>query len=318
MSVRLALRSRSSVTGRADHRRSFWRALPATFVTAFVVGVTSLVTASPAWAPPPRGAAGALPDGPGVYAAYRDTIQIVGAPDRSVSRPATYWCAFWSALAGGDAGSYPAYLADMANIVPRRGEPQSGFVVRQCFERGATEPYDRDVIPWVPPGGRPAVPLLPPDVVTLQHVEAYARAALTLSTPELATSPPAARLLTGFETWFALDHPAPLTVTAQVGEFWATAVATATTATLALGDGTTLTCPLTETAPAAAARPDCLRHTYLDSRLAPDGRFVVTATLHYTVTIATYLDATPIEIDPADSPPALVPVVVRQAQAVAR
>jgi hypothetical protein len=303
-------------------------------LVASVIAVAAITfTATPAWAPPPgtappttapttptspprTGGAGALPDGPGVYAAYRETIEMVDAPDRIISRPATHWCAYWPALAGGDGGNYEDFLHDLSNIVPRRGDPQSGFVVRQCFERGAVDPYVRAVLPWVPPVGRPAVPVLPPDVNTIETVEAFAMARLALVAPSLTTSPPAGRLLTGLETWIGVAPPAPVAVTAQVGEFWATATATAATVTLDLGDGTTLTCPLTDTAPPADVRPECLRHTYLDSRLGDAGRFTLRATLAYTVTIVTYLDENPTPVDPATGPPVVVAVAVRPAQAV--
>jgi hypothetical protein len=96
-----------------------------------------------------------------------------------------------------------------------------------------------------------------------------------------------------------------------------------TAITYDLGDGTVLHCsgppPSGPAGTTRDQRPDCARHTYLDSRSDTGvGAFTVTATVTYDVWLVTSEDPTPRLADTLDGPPTELPVTVREIQAVIR
>lgn len=289
--------------------------------------------AAPA-APATRGNAGVDPDGLGVHAGYRhDEVTIVAGegatpPQPGVRRPPTHWCGYWPATLSPEERFAPGYLDDPANIARHLGpwpaiDGDTGAYPYwvQCFGVGESTPYEGRLVWYTPP--RPGDPPRPlpgtPDLVSIETVEVAAHERLALVAPAVTASPPAGRQVVGVETWVDVAPAAPLAVTAQAGELWATARATVSSVTVDFGDGrdsSVVRCTPPATARPPAERPGCLRHTYVVSRSIVEGAWPFAASFAYDVTTATSLDPAPRPVGVRNGPVAPLAMVVRPVQAV--
>jgi hypothetical protein len=151
-----------------------------------------------------------------------------------------------------------------------------------------TDPY---TLTWVPLGApapagdnQPA----PPSPAQLAEI---ARKQLRLPTPSIAANP-AGEQLVNLPTWMWLSNGwGPVSATATVPGVSVTAIATPTSVTWSMGDGSTVTCtgagtPFSPGTAPTASSPDC-GHTYRTSSASQVGQaFPVSATVHWTVTWA--------------------------------
>ena len=131
------------------------------------------------------------------------------------------------------------------------------------------------------PGARPA-----PSPATVARI-AYQQ--LRLPVPAIAVNPPGEQLV-NLPTWIWLSSGwMQVSATASVPSVSVTAVATPTTVSWSLGDGSAVTCasagtPFPPGTDPKASSPDC-GHTYhASSASQPSQAFSVTATVHWTVT----------------------------------
>jgi hypothetical protein len=138
---------------------------------------------------------------------------------------------------------------------------------------------------WIPDGQEPGATQLP----SVAELATMARKQLRLPTPAIAANP-AGDQLVNLPTWLWLASGwGPVSATASVPGVSVTAVATPTSVTWSMGDGSTVTCigagtPFRPGTDPIASSPDC-GHTYRMSSASQMGQaFPVTATVHWTVT----------------------------------
>ena len=260
-----------------------------------------------------------------VFAGYEEQPVSVTTVNTTRPRTPTRWCVHWPDY-------LPSLLADLntpiESLAPEevrqlsrahRGTLVDGRIYHLiCYRTGESTPYYIGVIEYRrrdPTGGQ---------ITTIETVSEHARELVDAPPPAITTSPPPDRLVVGFETWLATPDPLDATRrSAQAGHLWAIAEPVPIAITYDLGDGTVLHC---SGPPASGAvgvsrdeRPDCARHTYLDSRADSGiGSFTVTAVVTYDVWLVTSEDPTPRLADTIDGPPTELPVIVREIQAVIR
>jgi hypothetical protein len=256
-----------------------------------------------------------------VYAGYEEHPERVTHIDTTRPRTPTRWCVHWplslARVVGDIRSRSPEEIRQLA-IAYHEPLVEGSFYQIICYRTGETIPFRIAVIQYHrrdPTEGT---------ITTIENVSEYARELITAPEPSIWTSPPPDRLVVGFETWLATPESfnAP-TRLAQAGHLWARADPVPIAITYDLGDGTTLRC---EGPPAVAMpgirsddRPDCARHTYLDSGSDTGiGSFAVRATVTYDVWVTTSEDPTPRLADTVDGPPTELDVTVREIQAVIR
>lgn len=256
-----------------------------------------------------------------VFAGYEQHPVSVTTIDRTRPRAPTRWCVHWPLSLAAVVGDIASLTTDEVIELSRayRGPlVDGGWYQLICYRTGESAPYLVRILEIErrdPTGGY---------VTTIETVSEYARELVTAPAPDVATSPPPDRLVVGFETWLATPSPLDTPVRrAQAGHLWAEAVPVPTAITYDLGDGTRLRCggPLPIGPPGVHRdeRPDCARHTYLDSRSESGvGHFTVRATVTYDVWLTTSEDGTPRRADTIDGPTTKLPVTVREIQAVIR
>ncbi|MEV8442143.1 hypothetical protein AB0425_32610 [Actinosynnema sp. NPDC051121] len=166
---------------------------------------------------------------------------------------------------------------------PPEGQPPEpgGWFMVVCSPDGK-DPDSHGPV-WVPANAATS-PTMTPEQVAL-----VARNRLRLSVPSIAASPSGNQLV-HLPTWLWLsDGWLPSAATASVPGVSVTAVATPTSVTWSIGDGTTVICtgagtPYTAGTDPKASSPDC-GHVYRRSSASQaDQAFPVTATVHWTVT----------------------------------
>ncbi|HEV8295938.1 MAG TPA: hypothetical protein VGQ20_01530 [Acidimicrobiales bacterium] len=301
----------------STHRLSRWA-----FGALLLVGTT---TCRPAYGqgPPASGEAG-YRDGY-VFAGYIEhPVEVAEATTNRPRRPVR-WCVHWpmSLAPGTDRRDHYLTAAEVQRISrEQRGQliPGRQYVLL-CYWAGDEYPDAVSVItynPRDPTSGQ---------VTTIETVETYARDLLQPPAPAVSITPPAGRLVVGFETWLAT--PSSLVTaprTAQAGPLWATADAVPVSITYDMGDdaeGSRFTCPAPNRPEAAGTRdedrPSCTRYTYRDSHRATGvGNFTVTATVTYEVWLVTSDDPVRHVADTIAGPPTELPVTVREIQALIR
>lgn len=168
---------------------------------------------------------------------------------------------------------------------PAQGE-QGAWYVWQCSTAGVADGLYRPPV-WIPDGQQPGAAQLPSPA----ELAAMARKQLRLPTPTIAANP-AGDQLVNLPTWMWLSSGwGPVSATASVPGVSVTAVATPTSVSWSMGDGSTVTCtgagtPFRPGTDPKAPSPDC-GHTYHASSASQAGQaFPVTATVHWTVTWA--------------------------------
>ncbi|WP_246272496.1 hypothetical protein [Amycolatopsis acididurans] len=168
--------------------------------------------------------------------------------------------------------------------VRRQAAGQSGaWYVWHCAGGGVADTFYRAPV-WIPDGQQPGAAALPSPA----ELAAMARKQLRLPMPTVAANP-AGDQLVNLPTWLWLSTGwGPVSATASVPGVSVTAVATPTSVTWSMGDGSTVTCtgagtPFQPGADPRAPSPDC-GHTYRSSSANQPGQtFPVTATVHWTV-----------------------------------
>jgi hypothetical protein len=158
---------------------------------------------------------------------------------------------------------------------------------------------------------------------TVENVAAYARELIDTPAPTVHASPPPERQITGLETWFAATTTNPAVRTAQAGPLWATAEAVVQGIVVDPGDGApAITCVLTASVGGAetpTARPDCLRHVYVDADARTGVRaLTVRAHVVYDVYLTTSDDPVRRLVDTLDGDETTLAVTVREIQTVLR
>lgn len=172
----------------------------------------------------------------------------------------------------------------------RPGPPgQEGtWFVRSCLVNGVwtTDPFSLTWVPLGAPAPAGDSPLAPPSPAQLAET---ARRQLQFPQPAIAASPSGEQLVS-LPTWLWLSGGwKTVTATVTVPGVSVTATAKPTSVTWSMGDGSTVTCgsagtPFATGIDPKASSPDC-GHTYrVSSRAQPNGKFAVSATVHWTVT----------------------------------
>ena len=163
-------------------------------------------------------------------------------------------------------------------------EQQGAWYVWQCSTAGVADGLYRPPV-WIPDGQQPGAAQLPSPA----ELAAMARKQLRLPTPTIAANPVGDQLV-NLPTWMWLSRGwGPVSATASVPGVSVTAVATPTSVSWSMGDGSTVTCtgagtPFRPGTDPKAPSPDC-GHTYRTSSASQAGQaFPVIATLHWTVT----------------------------------
>ncbi|HEX7097037.1 MAG TPA: hypothetical protein VF183_14210 [Acidimicrobiales bacterium] len=255
------------------------------------------------------------------FAGYVEHPVHVTSVDRTRPRAPTRWCVHWPLTLAAVVGDIASLTPDEVRELSRtyRGPlVDGGWYQLICYRTGETAPYVVRIIELRrsdPTDG---------EITTIETVREHARDLVTAPAPSIATSPPPDRLVVGFETWLAIPDPIDAPVaSAQAGHLWAIAVPVPAAVTYELGDGTTLRCegPPVTGPPGVRAdeRPDCARHTYLDSRSDDGiGWYTVRVTVTYDVWVTTSEDPTPQLVDSIEGPTTELPVTVREIQAVIR
>jgi hypothetical protein len=159
------------------------------------------------------------------------------------------------------------------------------WYVYQCSGPGFRDSLYRAPV-WIADGQAPGASTRP----SPEDLAQQARSQLRMPSPRIVSNPTETQLVT-LPTWLWLERDSwgPQSATASVPGVSVTAVATPTSVSWSMGDGTELTCtgPGTPFPPGGnpdAASPDC-GHTYhRSSARAPGGAFPVSATVHWTVT----------------------------------
>jgi hypothetical protein len=162
---------------------------------------------------------------------------------------------------------------------------QGSWYVWKCTTAGVTDGLFHP--PVFIPNGQPgpgAAPLPSP-----AQLAQMARSQLRLPTPTIAANPPGEQLV-NLPTWMWLSSGwGPVSATASVPGVSVTAVATPTSVSWSMGDGSTVNCtaagtPFQPGTDPTAPSPDC-GHTYHTSSASQATQaFSVTATVHWTVT----------------------------------
>ncbi|HWO67482.1 MAG TPA: hypothetical protein VNO31_46360 [Umezawaea sp.] len=154
----------------------------------------------------------------------------------------------------------------------------------RCSTDGVTDGLYRPPV-WIAEGRQPDTALLPSPGDLAQ----VARKQLRLPSPSIAANP-AGDQLVNLPTWMWLSGGwGPVSATARVPGVSVTAIATPTSVTWAMGDGSTVHCtgagtPYTAGTDPTAPSPDC-GHVYRRSSANQAGQaYPVTATVHWTVT----------------------------------
>lgn len=204
--------------------------------------------------------------------------------------------AYTRPLDSGVATAQPAVFSRPANVArtavlalpadgPAPGQPGAWYVWK-CTGPGAVDALYRPPV-WIPDGQQPGAAQLPSPA----ELAAMARKQLRLPTPTIAANP-AGDQLVNLPTWMWLSSGwGPVSATASVPGVSVTAVATPTSVSWSMGDGSTVTCtgagtPFRPGTDPKASSPDC-GHTYHASSASQAGQaFPVTATVHWTVTWA--------------------------------
>lgn len=166
---------------------------------------------------------------------------------------------------------------------PTPGQPGAWYVWK-CSTAGVTDGLYRPPV-WIPDGQQPGAAQLPSPAELAQM--AYKQ--LRLPTPTIAANP-AGEQLVNLPTWMWLSSGwGPVSATAAVPGVSVTAVATPTSVSWSMGDGSTVACtgagtPFSPGTDPKASSPDC-GHTYRTSSASQASQaFPVTATVHWTVT----------------------------------
>jgi hypothetical protein len=164
------------------------------------------------------------------------------------------------------------------------GQGPGAWYVWKCTTEGVTDGLYRPPV-WIPDGQQPGAALLPSPAELAQ----MARKQLRLPSPSIAANP-AGDQLVNLPTWMWLSGGwGPVSATASVPDVSVTAVATPTSVTWAMGDGSTVSCtgagtPYKAGTDPKAPSPDC-GHVYRRSSASQPGQaYSVTATVHWTVT----------------------------------
>jgi hypothetical protein len=125
---------------------------------------------------------------------------------------------------------------------------------------------------------------------SLEELAQRARSQLRLPSPRIVSNPAGTQLVNlPMWLWLDRDNWGAQSATASVPGVSVTAVATPTSVSWSMGDGTDLTCtgpgtPFPAGGDPTASSPDC-GHTYhRSSANAPGQQFPATATVHWTVT----------------------------------
>jgi hypothetical protein len=177
-----------------------------------------------------------------------------------------------------------------------------------CYEVQARAPYYMAVV--AVPAGDPTGG----QITTIETVARYARQLVTVPAPTVRTSPPAARLIVGLESWFDTTVFDPPERSAQAGPMWATARAIARRVELIPAPGAMpVSCPIGDVGPVRC------RHTYIDVDPETGTRdTMVTVRVVYDIELTTSDNPTPRVVDTITSDPAEVPVTIREIQTVLR
>jgi hypothetical protein len=272
-----------------------------------------------------------------VFAGYAERPEEVTEVRGGRAARPTRYCVLWTVALAQITGTVQTMPLDEAVFLSTlsRGELIEGqeYAIL-CYRDGDAGPYLISFIIYRrndPTQG---------SITTIETVEQYARSLITAPEPEIVTTPPADRLVVGFETWFS--SPAGVAAApriAQAGPMWARADVLPTSITYDTGDGIRLVCPI-DSSPATALptpapsdqspapaptgtapsrRPECARHTFLDSGHASGaGHFDAKASVTYDVWLTTSEEPTRRFVDTLDGPTTEVPLTVRSLQAVIR
>jgi hypothetical protein len=161
---------------------------------------------------------------------------------------------------------------------------QGAWYVWKCSTDGVTDGLYRPPV-WIPDGQQPGAAQLPSPA----ELAAMARKQLRLPTPRIAANP-AGEQLVNLPTWMWLSSGwGSVSATAAVPGVSVTAVASPTSVSWAMGDGSTVICtgagtPFRSRSDPKASSPDC-GHTYRSSSASQAGQASpVTATVHWSVT----------------------------------
>lgn len=258
-----------------------------------------------------------------VWAGYREPPSEVVVPARDLARHPTRFCLRLpppnqEAPPTGHGTYTPAEMRDLARRTPIDLTPGSWHTLI-CYNIGENLPYLITFAVWNPRDPTNG------NTTTIENVEAYARDLIDTPPPMVASSPPAARQITGLETWFAVASAPTRPRSAQAGPLWATAEAVARRVEIDPGNGEPrLVCEVdasltTTLADAPQLAPGCLRHTYT----AVDRRTGVTETtlrahVVYDVYLTTSDNPTRRLADTLTSPDTVIPVTIREIQTVLR
>lgn len=159
------------------------------------------------------------------------------------------------------------------------------WYVYRCTGPGVRDGLYRAPI-WMPDGQTPgaAAPLPSPEQMAQR-----ARSQLQLPRPTIVSNPARTQLVT-LPTWLWLDRGnwGTQSATASVPGVSVTAVATPTSVSWSMGDGTAVTCtgpgtPFPTGGDPAASSPDCGHSYHQSSASAPGQQFPVMATVHWAV-----------------------------------
>jgi hypothetical protein len=183
------------------------------------------------------------------------------------------------------------YLASLSNhlsenvVWAQAPGPGGAWYIYRCSGSGVRDGLYRAPV-WIPDGAVPGAVAVP----SPQDLAQQARSQLRLPGPTIVSNPAGIQLVT-LPTWLWLDRSSwdPQSATAAVPGVSVTAVATPTSVSWSMGDGTDVTCtgpgtPFPAGGDPQATSPDC-GHTYRRSSAgAPGQAFGVSATEHWTVT----------------------------------
>lgn len=168
-------------------------------------------------------------------------------------------------------------------------QDSGGWYVYRCTSGGARDAFYRPPV-WIPDAADGAGGPAPAPAVAPAELARRARTQLRLPAPEMATSPRGEQLV-NLPTWLWLARGdwRRVSATASVPGVSVTAVARPAKTVWSLGDGGSVTCrgpgtPYTHAVGANRPSPDC-GHTYRTSSAGRLNRaYVVSATVHWTVT----------------------------------
>lgn len=176
----------------------------------------------------------------------------------------------------------PVAVMDQAVADPAPGQ-QGAWYVWKCTGPGFADAVYRPPM-WIPDAQQPGAQLPSP-----AELAQRARKQLRLPAPTIAANPVGEQLV-NLPTWLWLSNGwAPTSATASVPGVSVTAVATPTSVSWSMGDGSTVACagsgtPFRVGSDPKAASPDC-GYTYRASSASQAGQaFPVSATVHWTVT----------------------------------